>query len=113
MKGNHTSPKTGKVSEFKSSYELKYMLQLDESVEVVTWEYEPCYVPYIDGTKVRNYIPDFLIESSDGRKIIVEIKPEGLRDTRVNRKKREAVQSKCLEEGWIYHTWEPGEPMLP
>ena len=113
MKGNHTSPKTGKVSEFKSSYELKYMLQLDESVEVVTLEYEPCYVPYIDGTKVRNYIPYFLIESSDGRKIIVEIKPEGLRDTRVNRKKREAVQSKCLEEGWIYHTWEPGEPMLP
>jgi hypothetical protein len=48
-----------------------------------------------------------------GKKILVEIKPERMRDIPVNAAKRAAVMQKCQEEGWIYYEWSPNNPVVP
>lgn len=89
------------------------MDRLDSSNFVLSWKYEPFFVMYLDGTKVKKYIPDFFIETTDGRKLIVEIKPERLRSGTTNSSKRNAITQKCTEECWEYYEWSPECEILP
>jgi len=86
---------------------------LDSDHRIVTWEYESILVCYLHGIKVKRYIPDFLVTVNTGKKILVEIKPERMRDIPVNAAKRAAVMQKCQEEGWIYYEWSPNNPVVP
>lgn len=85
---------------------------LDSSPQILEWVYEPVFVCYLHETKIKKYIPDFLITLSTGRKILVEIKPERMRNVSLNVAKRNAVLQKCEEENWEYHEWSPGEPLF-
>ncbi len=67
---------------YRSGWELKFMVFLDNHPGIKQWVSESIYIPYkcpFTG-KSKNYIPDFLIiyETKDGTKKaeIVEIKPE-------------------------------------
>jgi len=71
----YISLKTNERNFAHSSYEIRRMKFLDNDKRVIFWtknhkiviEYELCGV-------IRRYLPDFLIELEDGRKIIEEVK---------------------------------------
>ena len=89
------------------------MDSLDSSPQVKSWEYESVWVMYHNGQKVKKYLPDFLVRLVDDTFVLVEVKPEKLRDNHTNATKRAAVQQKCQEEGWAYYEWAQGQPTLP
>ena len=86
---------------------------LDSDPCIASWEYEPCQVVYLHVTKLKKYLPDFLVTATGGHRYLVEIKPERLRDVEINALKRAAVLQKCQEEGWVYYEWANGQPLLP
>lgn len=67
--------------EYRSSWELKYMLELDTDPMVLEWSSESIIVPYIspiDNRKHR-YFPDFWVKRDTGFGIVeemIEIKPK-------------------------------------
>ena len=101
------------VYDYKSSWEAIYMDLLDADQTISSWEYEAIWVMYLNGTKVKKYLPDFLVSCHDGRRVLVEVKPEKMRSNPINSSKRKAVLQKCNEEGWDYYEWAHGQPTLP
>ena len=77
-RGDYISTKTGVTYKYRSSWEFKFMEHLDVDSDIISWTYEAVKIPYVSNSKtkkIRNYYPDFLIESkSEGYKLI-EIKP--------------------------------------
>lgn len=72
---------------------------LDSDTAVVSWEHEPLRIPYMHEGSLRNYVPDFLITHVDGRKILVEVKPDSLAMTPQNVAKLAAAVSWCESNG--------------
>lgn len=67
--------------QYRSSWEQKFMLFLDMNPSISWWNSEEVVIPYIfsiDGTSHR-YFVDFMVQLSDGRKFLIEIKP--MKDT--------------------------------
>jgi hypothetical protein len=66
---------------YRSSYELDYMIRLDENERVVAWASEEISIPYFHPFKQRmaRYYPDMLFEIKNNdnttSKLLVEIKP--------------------------------------
>lgn len=61
----------------RSSWERKYAIFVDNSKDVIKWVSEPFSIKYyyeID-KKFHNYWPDFYVETKNGTKFIIEIKP--------------------------------------
>jgi hypothetical protein len=63
---------------YRSLWERSFCKWCDTSRKVVKWAIEPFSIPYFDrGTnKNRRYNPDFYIEMEDGKKFLIEIKPD-------------------------------------
>ena len=66
---------------YRSLWELNTFTWLDSNPDVIKWSSEEIIIPYLCGTdpnqpKLRRYFPDLKIWFSDGRIIIVEIKPK-------------------------------------
>jgi hypothetical protein len=61
---------------WRSTWELKYMMQLDHDPLVLEWSSESVVVPYVSpkDNKLHRYFPDFKVKRSDGT-YIIEIKP--------------------------------------
>jgi len=62
---------------YRSSWELKLMIYLDEHSDIVKWSSEEFVIPYkspIDGKRHR-YFPDFWIKKKNGRCVMIEVKP--------------------------------------
>lgn len=86
---------------FRSLKELSYMIKVIEKNNY-KWESAECdklsikYIDY-DGSE-RTYRADFLVED----KILVEIKPKKLMETRINKLKKEAALEFCDNHGLEY-----------
>jgi len=72
--GHFYSKKNDKTFFYRSSYELKYLIKIEEDATVVEYNVEPFYIKYEYEGRIRRYIPDFLINN----KKLVEIKPKFL-----------------------------------
>jgi hypothetical protein len=107
--GQYISTKTGKICNYRSSWELDLMKKLDTDDRVVSWNYEPLSIPYTHEGKSKRYLPDFHIVSSTGKDYLVEVKPPNLSLTVMNTAKREAAQVFCEKIGWVYIEWNPDE----
>lgn len=61
---------------YRSSYERKFIVWLENSNKVKSWGSECICIPYyyIDNSTHR-YYPDYFVELIDGTKMVVEIKP--------------------------------------
>ena len=61
---------------YRSSYELKFIVWLENNDKVKYWGSECFCIPYLykDGT-THKYYPDYFIEMVDGTKLVIEIKP--------------------------------------
>lgn len=97
-RGNGKKLKTKKGGDFttKSTYETRYVDILDSDPTVVRFIYEPFKIPYKLGDKNKNYIPDFLVEYSDGHEELIEVKPKKLVDLPINRAKIKAGENHRL-----------------
>ena len=63
---------------YRSGWEKKFMVMLDTSPNITQWCSECVTINYFDkaNNKPRNYIPDFYIMNNEGKKFIIEIKPQ-------------------------------------
>lgn len=104
--GEHQSPKlTNGPAKYRSGWEVKYMVWLDENPHVVSYEYEGVRISYVSNYKTgktRLYSPDFLVTWDDGKKVLVEIKPTKKIDLLTVQKKAEAAKVWCSEHDAIY-----------
>ena len=76
--------KTDKII-YRSSYERKFIVWLENNEQVKNWGSECIRIPYlyIDG-KMHSYYPDYFVEMVDGTKMVVEIKPSSQTKRPVN-----------------------------
>ena len=78
------------------------MQHLDADATVAVYQYEQFSIPYVSNVKsgkLRKYFPEFLVEYTDGRKRLIEIKPsKRVEQVRVQ-KKLKAAEAWCLEHG--------------
>ena len=67
--------KSGKIEHYRSSYELKRMIELDNDESVINWtvKHGIC-IPYTIDDSKKNYTPDFLIEYISGKIVLEEVK---------------------------------------
>jgi len=104
-RGIHVSPKCLEPIHYRSSWELKYALYLDNNPLVVSYRYEPYSIPYVSNVRtgrVRQYWPDFEIVQSCGLRVLVEIKPIKKMSQPRNIKKRLAAEAFCSVTGTKY-----------
>ena len=90
VSGTFYSKKNKDKYTYRSSYELKCFLELEQDSNVVSYLSESLSIPYRDScNRDRLYIPDILILFSDGSMCVWEIKPEEmLKDADVQAKAR-------------------------
>jgi len=104
QRGIHLSPIAGECK-YRSGWEQKYMVYLDDNPEVASWSYEKLVIEYVSNKKtkkIRKYYPDFQIEYKDGRKVVVEIKPSRKLQQATVVKKIRAAKEWCTEHDMIY-----------
>ena len=63
--------------QYRSSWEKKFMKHCDNNPHIIQWASEEMYVPYLSPVdkRIHKYYPDFIVKMSDGRKLMIEIKP--------------------------------------
>ena len=78
---------------YQSDLERRMMGRLELDSTVKHWmKRHGISIPWIDGQKhQRRYVPDFLVEYTDGRKALIEVKdPSRIDSDDVNRKRKSA-----------------------
>lgn len=91
---------------FRSLRELAYRIKVIEyeSHEWQSAESKELSIPYVDPNgAMRTYRADFLID----KKILVEVKPDKLRSSRIVRAKEVAAVKFCEARGWEYQIVDP------
>lgn len=89
---------------YRSLWERRFMLYCDKSSQIWKWSSEELHIPYLspkDG-EWHNYYPDFMVNTRDGRVIMVEIKPAFQKTWAINRAKWEAAQRYCDVHGFEF-----------
>ena len=115
---------------FRSLWERQLFKWCDEHCFVKAWSSEEIVVPYRCDTdkQLHRYFPDVFIEFSDGRKLLIEVKPKKetvqprvpKRKTKrfitevltyvKNTSKWAAAEAYAKERGWTFEIW--SEDML-
>ena len=86
---------------FRSGWENKFMVMLDNDPTVEGWWYEPFAIPYMSNKRTktyRKYYPDFLVHYTNGKKALIEIKPSRKLLQKRNVKKILAAKDWCLKK---------------
>jgi hypothetical protein len=78
------------------------MQELDSDPDVLEWESEFTSIPYNYNGAVHKYVPDFHVTKKNDEHVLIEVKPQALRETVRNRAKREVAEKFCAERGWKY-----------
>ena len=89
---------------YDSDLERKMMARLEYDSEVAKWQKRHSVsIPWIDtqGRK-RNYRPDFIVEYTDGRKTIIEVKNPAMMDSPSILRKRRSAEEWCRRRGMAY-----------
>lgn len=105
QRGEYTSTKSGLTCRFRSGWEFVYMQHLDANELVVDWFYEALKIDYVSNKKtgrLRKYIPDFVVNYTDGHTDIIEIKPKRKLSNAVVVKKTFAAREWCVNNGKTY-----------
>ena len=106
--GTHHSPKCPTPIKYRSGWELTVALYLDQSPEVISYEYESINIRYAVAGKYRTYTPDFIVLYKSGKKVIVEVKrADKLTDRKVIAKAtatRKWLKENKLDD-YVYEFW--------
>jgi hypothetical protein len=104
IRGTYTSPIAGECK-YRSGWELKVMVYLDENPEVEAWSYEKTVIEYVSNVrskKIRKYYPDFFVKYKDGRTELIEVKPKRKLEQLTVKKKADAAREWCKVNGLTY-----------
>jgi hypothetical protein len=72
------------------------MIYMDTNTNVAFYGYETVRIPYYDvENKKRHYVPDFLVNFSDGSRSLIEIKPKQFLDNEKTKLKADAARIYC------------------
>jgi len=84
---------------YRSMWERRFMLYCDRSPKILRWSSEEIHIPYVSpkDNKWHNYYPDFVIETTSGRTIMVEIKPSYQKRWDVNKSKWSYAEKFCID----------------
>lgn len=105
-RGKYRNPKKSpyNIEQYDSELEHLFMQKLDSDIEVAKWQKRHgISIPWIDSHGRRHqYRPDFLVETTDGRKKLVEVKDPRLIDSQEVQRKRRAGETWCKKRGMEY-----------
>lgn len=89
---------------FESALELQMMTKLEADPIVAKWmKRHGVSIPWVDAQKhMRRYVPDFLVEYTDRRKVLLEVKDPSRLDTDEVKRKRKAAEIWCKKRGMEY-----------
>lgn len=89
---------------YDSDLECQMMARLEGDSEVAKWQKRHgISIPWIDAQGRKcNYRPDFLVEYTDGRKGVIEVKAAALIDSVAVQRKRRAAEEWCRRRGMTY-----------
>ena len=104
--GYHISPKCEKAF-YRSSYEKKAFMILDEMENVKNYEVEKIRIPYWNPLEKTQaiFIVDVIVEFNDGSKKAIEIKPMVWIKSLVNESKIDALKLWCDKENVTCEIW--------
>lgn len=74
FRGYFPSTKLGRMVAWESLLERDAILLLEFSPGVSSYQEQPTLMQYADGTRIRDYYPDFELELTSGKRIHVEVK---------------------------------------
>ncbi len=104
--GDFWNPKKSPYNfeKYQSDLERRMMMRLDADPYVKKWmKRHGISIPWIDGQKhQRRYMPDFIVEYEDGKKIIIEVKDPSRVDSDDVKRKRKAAEIWCKQRGMEY-----------
>lgn len=97
---------------YDSGLELQMMRLLEADPAVAKWQKNHgISIPWIDENgRERKYRPDFLVEYTDGRKKIIEVKGADMMDSPSVLRKRSAAQEWCRRRGLEYELTTKDQP---
>ncbi len=99
--GVHKSPKCKESICYRSGWERTICYYLDNLNTVDEYWYESVKIPYIANarsSKVRYYLPDFVVKFTDGSMKMVEVKRENQLSNLKVRKKADAARDWCSKQ---------------
>jgi len=107
---------------YRSGWELQCMTYFDKNPDIIWWASEEMAIPYrspIDGKRHR-YFPDFIIKTSNGEVVMIEVKPASqskppekksritkkylneVKTWGINQAKWKAAQEYCADRKWKF-----------
>jgi hypothetical protein len=104
MNGWYYSTKLQKKIFYRSSYEKKAYMMLDEDKDVLSYEVEPLSIEFYNPEKniMGNYLVDLKVNYVDGKSEYIEIKPESRLKEKVVQAKIAAAKKKL---GTSFRIW--------
>jgi hypothetical protein len=105
-RGTYWNPKKSPYNyeEFHSDLERRMMAKLDDDPGVAKWmKRHGISIPWVDVQKhARRYVPDFLVEYTDARLALLEVKDPSRVDSDEVKRKRKAAEIWCKQRGMEY-----------
>lgn len=98
--GTFVSEKMAREVAFESNLEARFLRALEFCPLVDAYQEQPFSVSYEDEGHVRQYFPDVFVLLSDGRGLVVEIKPRLQFGLRANLIKWSALKTFCRARGY-------------
>lgn len=92
----------GQEMHYRSGYECEVYECLEALNEVATYKVEPFKIPYVHKGKAYEYIPDLLIQFTDGRYEVWEVKPASQTGLEKNEDKWSAATEYCRARNWNF-----------
>lgn len=93
---------------FRSSWEMKKMMEFDHDPNIEWWCSEEISIPYFDKSRGHNgrYWPDFLVKYKEKAPILIEIKPYVQTQPPVNSGKKQRFIKEALTYAKNISKWQ-------
>ncbi|HEV2452143.1 MAG TPA: TnsA-like heteromeric transposase endonuclease subunit [Streptosporangiaceae bacterium] len=101
------SATTGRHVGYESWVERDVAMMLDFDPQVVAFCSQPFWLCWPGGGRERRHAPDFFARRSDGRAMVVDVRPDELVDPR-SAESFAVMAGACEQVGWVF--WRTGGP---
>ncbi|MFJ2191682.1 TnsA endonuclease N-terminal domain-containing protein [Kitasatospora sp. NPDC087861] len=98
--GSWPCAKLGREVAYESQAELSTVQLLSFAPQIAYYQEQPLAIPYTHDHRNRTYYPDLLAVTTDGRCILIEVKPLYEMATSINQAKHQALYAWCRRQGW-------------